>query len=169
VLYSVTMRRVALGLVVLVSCGRSTEPAPALSPPPGAPAASTDRSTAPPPPASAENADAGRKVLVLDEGVTDPAPTGVPDAARTVAAFRPRARRCYASALDRVPGLEASYLFTLRVEVNGQVASVSVLNKGATSDAGLESCLRVALTSLKFSPPASASEVAIPRVFKAGP
>jgi hypothetical protein len=75
----------------------------------------------------------------------------------------PRVRRCYAQALENVPGLEGKLTIAFRIDTAGKVASA----EGRSGfHAGVTACVEDVVRGLRFPAPAAAIDVSAPLTFR---
>jgi hypothetical protein len=75
----------------------------------------------------------------------------------------PRLRRCYAQALENVPGLEGKLTIAFRIDTAGKVASA----EGRSGfHAGVTACVEDVVRGLRFPAPAAAIDVSAPLTFR---
>jgi hypothetical protein len=75
----------------------------------------------------------------------------------------PKVRRCYAQALENVPGLEGKLTIAFRIDTAGKVASA----EGRSGfHAGVTACVEDVVRGLRFPAPASAIDVSAPLTFR---
>jgi hypothetical protein len=75
----------------------------------------------------------------------------------------PKLRRCYAQALENVPGLEGKLTVAFRIDTAGKVASA----EGRSGfHAGVTACVEDVVRALRFPAPAAAVDVSAPLTFR---
>jgi hypothetical protein len=118
--------------------------------------------TAPPTPGAPATPPAPEPLVKVGELSLPPSANGAAIRAGLADAI-PKVRRCYAQALENVPGLEGKLTVGFRIDADGKVASAE---GRAGFHAGVTACVEDVVRGLRFPAPAAAIDVSAPMTFR---